>query len=48
VISGYCGKAGPFDNAMADWAEAYGAQTRRDHAALLEAIKSGRVKADAG
>ncbi len=47
VISGYCGKSGPFDNAMADWAEAYGAQTRRDHAALLEAIKSGRVKTDA-
>jgi len=46
VISGYCGKSGPFDNAMADWAEAYGAQTRRDHAALLEAIRSGRVKAD--
>jgi uncharacterized protein (DUF2252 family) len=47
VISGYCGKSGPFDDAMADWAEAYGAQTRQDHAALLAAIKSGRVKADA-
>jgi uncharacterized protein (DUF2252 family) len=48
VISGYCGKSGPFDDALADWAEAYGAQTRRDHAALLEAIESGRVTADAG
>jgi uncharacterized protein (DUF2252 family) len=48
VISGYCGKSGPFDDALADWAEAYGAQTRRDHAALLEAIESGRVKAVAG
>ena len=45
VISGYCGKAGAFDEALAEWAEAYGAQTRRDHAALLEAIKSGQVKA---
>jgi uncharacterized protein (DUF2252 family) len=48
VISGYCGKSGPFDDAMADWAEAYGAQTKQDHAALLEAIKSGRVEAKAG
>jgi uncharacterized protein (DUF2252 family) len=47
VISGYCGRSGPFDNALADWAEAYGAQTKRDHAALLKAIESGRVKIDA-
>jgi len=45
VIAGYCGRAGGFDAAMADWAEAYGAQTRRDHGALLEAIRSGRIKA---
>lgn len=45
VISGYCGGAGAFDEALADWAEAYGDQTYKDHAALVEAIRSGRVKA---
>ena len=44
AISGYCG--GPentsLDQALADWAEAYGAQNRRDHAALLAAIEKGR------
>ena len=34
-----------FDEALADWAEAYGDQNESDHAALVEAIKSGRVKA---
>ena len=48
VISGYCGDKGDFDEALADWAEAYGDQTETDHAALVAAIKSGRVKAAAG
>ena len=48
VISGYCGARGAFDEALADWAEAYGDQTAKDHAALVEAIKSGRVKAAEG
>jgi len=29
---------------LADFAEAYGDQTERDHAELVNAIKSGRVK----
>jgi hypothetical protein len=33
------------DEALADWAEAYGKQTLKDHAALLRAIKSERVEA---
>jgi len=33
------------DEALADWAEAYGDQTLKDHAALARAIESGRVKA---
>jgi hypothetical protein len=31
--------------ALADYAEAYGDQTERDHRELVKAIKSGRVKA---
>ena len=33
------------DEVLADWAEAYGEQTVKEHTALLRAIKSGRVKA---
>jgi uncharacterized protein (DUF2252 family) len=44
VIAGYCGNSAVLDEALADWAEAYGEQTLKDHAALLKAIKSGRVK----
>jgi uncharacterized protein (DUF2252 family) len=32
VISGYCGASDTLDEAMADWAEAYGDQTEKDHA----------------
>src|SRR5215208_1359510 len=46
-IAGYLGKSDRFDGAIADFAEAYADQTERDHAALLEAVKSGRVAADA-
>ncbi len=45
LISGYCGKSATLDQALADWAEAYAEQNALDHTALVEAIKSGRVKA---
>ncbi len=45
LIAGYCGGSKVLDEALADWAEAYGNQNESDHAALVEAIKSGRVKA---
>lgn len=45
VIAGYCGGSEELDEAMAEWAEAYGQQTLKDHAALLRAIKSGRLEA---
>jgi uncharacterized protein (DUF2252 family) len=45
VIGGYCGLSPVLDEALADWAEAYGEQTLKDHAALVKAIKSGRVEA---
>ena len=45
AINGYCGNSPVLDEALAKWAEAYGDQTERDHAQLVKAIKSGRVKA---
>jgi uncharacterized protein (DUF2252 family) len=45
LIAGYCGGSKVFDEALADWAEAYGDQTANDHAMLVEAIQSGRIKA---
>jgi hypothetical protein len=44
-IAGYCGNAKALDRALVDFAEAYADQTERDHAALLAAIKQGRVQA---
>jgi uncharacterized protein (DUF2252 family) len=43
AIASYIGSSDVFDRAIADFAEAYADQTERDHAALLEAIASGRV-----
>jgi uncharacterized protein (DUF2252 family) len=47
-ISGYLGNKDTFDQAIADFAEAYADQAERDHAALLAAIKEGRVHAQTG
>ena len=47
-ISGYLGNKYTFDQAIASFAEAYADQTERDHAALLAAIKEGRVQAQTG
>jgi len=46
VISGYLGNSDLFDQAIALFAEAYADQTERDHAALLAAIKKGRIEAE--
>jgi uncharacterized protein (DUF2252 family) len=43
-ISGYCGDDDTLDRALAAFAEAYGDQTDADHAALVQAIKRGRVQ----
>ncbi|HLJ12315.1 MAG TPA: DUF2252 family protein, partial [Planctomycetaceae bacterium] len=45
-IAGYCGSSDALDQALADFAERYGDQNERDHAALVEAIKQGRVSSD--
>ena len=47
-ISGYLGNGNTFDQAIASFAEAYADQAERDHAALVAAIKEGRVQAEIG
>jgi uncharacterized protein (DUF2252 family) len=47
-IAGYIGKGKLLAESLADFAERYGDQTEKDHAALVEAIKSGRVAAVEG
>ena len=44
-LSGYLGKSAEFDDAVADFAVAYADQTERDHAALVDAVRAGRVEA---
>ena len=45
VLSAYLGKSQTFDQAIGQFALGYAKQTESDHAALLDAIKSGRVPA---
>ena len=45
TISGYQGKSDAFDQAIGEFALAYADQNERDHAALVAAVKAGRVKA---
>ena len=45
TMSGYLGKGDQFDRAMGKFALAYADQTEKDHAALVEAVKTGRVEA---
>jgi uncharacterized protein (DUF2252 family) len=45
VIAGYCGRSRILRDSLAQWAEAYGDQTEKDHAELVAAIKSGSIEA---
>jgi uncharacterized protein (DUF2252 family) len=45
MISGYLGRSDVFDQALGKFALAYADQTEKDHAALVKAVKSGRVQA---
>ena len=45
-IAGYLGTGDTFDKAIVAFATAYADQTERDHAALVAAVKSGRIKAE--
>jgi uncharacterized protein (DUF2252 family) len=46
LIAGYAGRSDTLDRAVAAFAVAYADQTERDHAALVSAVRSGRIKAD--
>jgi len=48
VLMGYMGKSEAFEDALADFSVAYADQNERDHAALMEAIRSGRIEARMG
>ena len=48
AIAAYLGGSDTFDQAMADFAETYADQTERDHAALADAVASGRAQAQEG
>jgi len=43
MISGYLGRGDAFDEALKGFARLYADQTERDHAALVKAVKSGRI-----
>jgi uncharacterized protein (DUF2252 family) len=45
LISGYLGKSDAFDQAIGEFAIAYADQNEKDHAALVAAVKAGRIKA---
>jgi uncharacterized protein (DUF2252 family) len=47
-IRGYIGKNDSFAKAVARFAVAYANQTERDHQALVDAVASGRISAEAG
>jgi hypothetical protein len=48
AIAAYLGNSAKFDNAIADFAEAYADQNERDHAALKAAVDAGQVQAQSG
>jgi uncharacterized protein (DUF2252 family) len=48
VIAGYLGNGNVFDQAVTEFAAVYADQTEKDHAALLQAIKDGRIEAQGG
>jgi uncharacterized protein (DUF2252 family) len=48
AIGAYLGKGETFDQALAEFAVAYAGQNQRDYQALVDAVKSGRLKAETG
>ena len=48
TIAGYLGPGERFDDAIATFAARYADQTERDHAALVAAVRSGKVEATIG
>ena len=48
AIAAYLGRSDKFDQAITEFSETYADQTERDHAALADAVASGRVQAQMG
>ena len=48
AIASYLGISTVFDEAVADFAEAYADQNELDYAALLKAAADGRIKVESG
>jgi uncharacterized protein (DUF2252 family) len=48
AIASYLGKNDVFDNAIADFSDAYADQNERDYQALAAAVSSGRIEAQSG
>ena len=48
AIAAYLGGSAKFEEAVADFGASYADQTERDHAALAEAVASGRAEATPG
>lgn len=47
-IAGYVGGSEAFEDALGRFASAYAEQTERDHAALVGAVRAGRLPAEHG
>ena len=45
VLTGYMGKSTAFEDALAEFGVAYAEQNERDHACLVDAVRSGRLEA---
>jgi uncharacterized protein (DUF2252 family) len=45
VLTGYLGVSSAFEDAIADFSVAYADQNERDHAALVAAVRAGRIEA---
>jgi len=48
VLTGYMGKSTAFEDALADFSVVYADQNERDHAALVAAVREGRLEARPG
>jgi hypothetical protein len=46
AIASYLGAGGVFDQAIVEFSEAYADQNERDHRALVDAVRSGRLQAE--
>ncbi len=46
VLSGYMGKSDTFDQAIADFSVGYADQSERDHGALMNAVRAGKLEVE--